>query len=127
AIIVFRLPASARLTIGDSATAQSGSERTFITPPLSSPMGKGFSYTVKATWTEGGKEKKVERVVRFKAGSRVVVDLTAAEKPREKTKPREKPKEREKTKEPDRPTETDTSERPERLKLPTPVKEPEKP
>jgi len=139
AILVFRLPAGAKLMIADGETTQSGSERTFITPPLSRTTGKGFTYTVKATWAENGKEKKVERVVRFKAGSRVVVDLTvaekpadkprAAQKPREKEKPKqaEKPKEEEKPKEPDKSRETDTSERPERLKLPTPVKGPEKP
>jgi len=133
AILVFRVPTDAKLMIGDGETTQAGPERTFITPRLSRTTGKGFSYTVKATWNEEGKEKKVERVVRFKPGSRVVVDLTvaekpadkpkAAEKPKEKTRPVEKPKE----KEPEKPRDTDTGERPERLKLPTPVKEPEKP
>src|SRR5215213_9120321 len=84
AILVFRLPANAKLVIGEGETTQSGAERTFVTPQLSRTTGKGFNYTVKATWTEDGKEKKVERVVRFKAGSRVVVDLTVAEKPPDK-------------------------------------------
>src|SRR3712207_5457692 len=75
AVIVVHLPPRGRLLIDGGATRQGGPVRTFITPPLPGPPGRRFSYTFVASWVEGGTPRSVERLVRFQAGQRVVVDL----------------------------------------------------
>jgi uncharacterized protein (TIGR03000 family) len=77
AVLVVRVPASAKLTIGSSSTSQRGAERTFLSPAL--PSGKDFNYTVKAVWTENGKERVVVREATVRAGQRTVVDVTKPE------------------------------------------------
>jgi uncharacterized protein (TIGR03000 family) len=89
AVLVVRLPAAAKLTIGSSATSQTGTERVFLSPPL--PSGRIFTYTVKAAWTENGKQQTVVREATVRAGERTVVELTkpdsepAAQTPERKT------------------------------------------
>jgi uncharacterized protein (TIGR03000 family) len=77
ATLVVRLPAGATLTVGDAVTAQTGSERTFQSPPL--PAGQDFAYQLTAVWSENGKSRTVVRQARVRAGERTVVDLTAPE------------------------------------------------
>jgi uncharacterized protein (TIGR03000 family) len=77
ATIVVRLPDSARLTIGDNATTQTGHERTFATPEL--PAGRDFTYQLTATWTENGKARTAVRQAVVRAGGRTVVDFTTPE------------------------------------------------
>jgi uncharacterized protein (TIGR03000 family) len=74
ALLVVRLPADANLTIGDHPTKQTGAERTFISPPLEA--GKTYTYELKATWQENGKEKTVTRRATVAAGKRTVIDMT---------------------------------------------------
>ena len=111
AFLVVRVPGNAKLDIAGEATTATGPERTFVTPTLKT--GRNYSYVVVATWSEGGKEKRVERTVHFKAGDSSTVDLTqpeavkskvvdkpkVMEKPKVVDKPKDKPKVIEKPKE----------------------------
>src|SRR5262249_29806116 len=67
------LPADAKLIVDGTATKQTGAVRNFISPPL--PVGQRFVYTLKATWTEDGKEVALEKKARVEAGQEVVVNL----------------------------------------------------
>jgi uncharacterized protein (TIGR03000 family) len=78
ALILVKLPASAKLTIGSSGTAQTGTERTFVSPTL--PAGKTLSYTLTATWTDNGKPRTEVRTAQVTAGQRTVVDFNVPEK-----------------------------------------------
>jgi uncharacterized protein (TIGR03000 family) len=70
-----KVPADARLLIGDRLTRQTGATRRFVTPGL--VLDKGYSYTLKATFTDkDGKEVTVEETVRVAAGKTTEVDLT---------------------------------------------------
>ena len=92
AFLVVRVPADAKVVIAGEATTATGTERTFVTPTLKA--GQKYSYVVVGTWSEGGKEKRVERTVHFKAGDSSTVDLTQPEavKPKVVDKPKDKPK-----------------------------------
>jgi uncharacterized protein (TIGR03000 family) len=70
--------AEAKVWFGDHQTTSLGTMRFFTTPALQ--PGTLYSYTVKASWTDGGKLKTAERVVYVTAGSQVVVDFTALSK-----------------------------------------------
>jgi uncharacterized protein (TIGR03000 family) len=72
--IKVRLPADAKLTVGDYETKATGSERSFDSPPLT--PGKVFTYTFRATWTENGKPVSQERTVKVEAGKQAEVDFT---------------------------------------------------
>jgi uncharacterized protein (TIGR03000 family) len=74
ASVVVRLPASAELYVEKVKTKQTGPVREFETPPLK--PGKTFSYHLKATWTDMGKEVVREAVLRVRAGETAEVDLT---------------------------------------------------
>jgi uncharacterized protein (TIGR03000 family) len=76
AILVVHLPESDVLTIGASNTLQTGSERTFLSPPLA--PDKQYKYRLTANWSERGKLHSKTRVVAVAAGTRTVVDLTPA-------------------------------------------------
>jgi len=55
-------------------TSTTGTTRHFDTPALQ--PGRDYTYTVKATWLQGGQPTSAERVVHLTAGSRRVVDFT---------------------------------------------------
>jgi uncharacterized protein (TIGR03000 family) len=128
AVIVVRLPAAATLTIADDPTQQTGSERVFITPRLK--PGVRYRYRLAATWTEGGKQRRVEHTVRFTPGQRVVADLNrvAAKRAARGTgKPRSADKDKPRTDDNDKPTDKekarpDDKDRPSE-KLPAPKTE----
>jgi uncharacterized protein (TIGR03000 family) len=69
---VYVMP-TARLTVDNTPIKQTGADRRFVTPPL--PRGKTFSYTLKATWQEGGREIVRMAVARVQAGKEAEVDL----------------------------------------------------
>jgi uncharacterized protein (TIGR03000 family) len=69
------VPANAEIWFEGTKTGQSGDLRTFVSPPLES--GRGFSYEVRARWTENGKEVDQTRKVSVHAGERVNVDFSA--------------------------------------------------
>jgi uncharacterized protein (TIGR03000 family) len=63
----------ARVTFDDSATEQTGTDRWFASPPLD--PNKEYSYTVRATWTENGREKNLSKDVKVKAGRTSMADF----------------------------------------------------
>jgi uncharacterized protein (TIGR03000 family) len=70
--------ANAKLTIDDAATQQTGVSRKFASPPLE--PGKTYSYTLKAVWQPNNYETVTRtRVIKFKPGEEVVVDLRVAD------------------------------------------------
>src|SRR4051812_22025821 len=71
ALVIVRLPAGATLTIGGSATEQTGAERTFLSPALSAD--KSFSYKLTATWSKDGKPVTEVREAEVRAGKKTVV------------------------------------------------------
>jgi uncharacterized protein (TIGR03000 family) len=81
AVLVVRVPADAEVFIDDSATAQKGDLRSFVTPPL--PAGQDLYYEVRARWHADGRAHEQRRRVLVRPGARVPVDFTAAEQPPE--------------------------------------------
>jgi uncharacterized protein (TIGR03000 family) len=75
ATIVVSLPADAKLTIDDEATASTSDRRVFVSPSL--PTGKDFYYTLKAEITVEGKTQVVSQVVKVRAGEESRVTLAA--------------------------------------------------
>ncbi|HEX5271699.1 MAG TPA: TIGR03000 domain-containing protein, partial [Gemmataceae bacterium] len=77
-----KVPADAKLQVGDHLTQQTGEMRRFVTPGLA--LGKNYNYTLKATFKgKDGNEVTVEDTVRVAAGKTTDVDLT---KPKEVAK-----------------------------------------
>jgi uncharacterized protein (TIGR03000 family) len=66
-----RVPSDAELWFDGRRTGQSGSERTFHTPPLE--KGQGYRYEVRARWTENGKTVEQTQSVGVTAGARANV------------------------------------------------------
>lgn len=75
AVIVVSLPADAKLTIDDQATASTSDQRVFVSPSL--PAGTDFYYTLKAEISVNGKAQVVSQVVTVRAGEQSQVTLTA--------------------------------------------------
>jgi uncharacterized protein (TIGR03000 family) len=76
--LIVRLPANAKLVIDDTATKSTGSVRSFETPPLE--VGKKYSYTLKATWMEQGKEVVRQKDVIVQGGRVADIDLRRADR-----------------------------------------------
>jgi uncharacterized protein (TIGR03000 family) len=72
------VPADAKITIDGEKTSSVGQVRRYVSPPL--VVGKGYTYTVKATWKDNGKEMIREREARVRAGQETVLDLRKDEK-----------------------------------------------
>jgi uncharacterized protein (TIGR03000 family) len=75
ATIVVRLPADAKLTIDDAATASTSARRVFTSPDL--PAGREFHYTLKAEWTRDGKPVAISRQIAVRAGEETDLTLEA--------------------------------------------------
>ncbi len=72
------VPSEASLWIeGQPMTNQSGSFREFVSPPLT--PGVNYTYTVRASWQEDGREVSQTRSVPVHAGERHDVDFTNPE------------------------------------------------
>jgi uncharacterized protein (TIGR03000 family) len=69
-----RVPAGAEIWFEGSKTGQTGTTRTFVSPPLE--PGRGFTYEVRARWTDNGKEVDRTRQVHVRAGEKVDVDFS---------------------------------------------------
>jgi uncharacterized protein (TIGR03000 family) len=67
---------NAKVTFDDSTTQQMGTDRLFTTPTLD--PSKTYSYTVKATWMENGKEATRSQEVKVQPGRQTTVDLRTA-------------------------------------------------
>lgn len=69
------VPANAQLLIDDYVTKeQTGTERWFTSPPL--PVGKKYTYTLKAIWLDGPSQKVTMAVATVEPGKETMVDLT---------------------------------------------------
>jgi len=73
AYVTVRLPADARLWFHDMQTKSTGEARSFRSPPLA--PGTQYAYTVRATWTENGREVTQTQQVGVTAGARITVDF----------------------------------------------------
>jgi uncharacterized protein (TIGR03000 family) len=70
--------ATAQVMVDDMPTRQSGTERTFISPPLD--PGRSFTYTIKATWQPNNYVTITRtRSISVKAGQTVEADLRQAD------------------------------------------------
>jgi uncharacterized protein (TIGR03000 family) len=78
ALLIVRLPEAANLVIGSSGTVQTGPERAFVSPPLTS--GKKYVYELTATWTQNGKPRTEKRTAPVAAGVRTLVDFSGPAK-----------------------------------------------
>ncbi len=67
--------ANAQVFFDDSPTRQNGMERFFYSPPLD--PAKTYSYTIRATWMENGKEVSRTKDVKVQSGRTSVVDFRA--------------------------------------------------
>jgi len=66
AVIHIAVPAQAEIWFDDWKTTQSGTNRQFVSPPLTS--GRDYSYDVMARWTEQGKAVTQNRRITVRAG-----------------------------------------------------------
>ena len=87
-----KVPADAKLQIGDRITQQTGETRRFVTPALQVATTKKYTYNLKATFKDkDGKEVTVEETVQVTPGKTTDVDLTkpkGADNPKAEDKPR---------------------------------------
>ncbi len=74
ATVVVNLPADAKLTINGKNTVSTSGKRTFRSPFLK--KGRSYSYTLKATFDQGGKTQVVTKTVKFTPGQTVKVSLS---------------------------------------------------
>jgi uncharacterized protein (TIGR03000 family) len=75
AMVRIAVPADAEVWVEKEKMDQTGPDRAFQTPPL--PAGKMQIYTVRARWTQEGKEVEQFRVVGVKAGETARLKFTA--------------------------------------------------
>jgi uncharacterized protein (TIGR03000 family) len=75
ATITVTVPADAEVFFDGVETTETGTQRQFVTPPLT--KGTKYSYTIRAVWTEDGRPVEKTHKVSFQAGSQVRVDLTS--------------------------------------------------
>ena len=73
--------ANAEISFDGAKTTQTGSRRSFVSPPLK--PGSEYTYDIKAKWMENGREVSQSRTIPVRAGQRLTVDLTQAS-PRER-------------------------------------------
>jgi len=66
----------AQLWVEGQKMTSTGPSRRFVSPPLQ--PGR-YSYTLKARWTDDGKEFSQTRTVRVQPGDRITVDFTTQE------------------------------------------------
>jgi uncharacterized protein (TIGR03000 family) len=64
-------PPHAQISIQGAKTAQIGSSRLFVSPPLN--QGENYQYDIRATWTENGKQITQDRTIPVRAGDRMSI------------------------------------------------------
>ncbi len=72
--VVVNVPADARVWFNDAPTRQTGICREFASPPIE--PGRTYTYTIRASWAEDGRDVSQEQAVDVQAGGRAVVDFT---------------------------------------------------
>jgi uncharacterized protein (TIGR03000 family) len=70
-----RVPADATVWFEGDQMTQTGTERDFVSPPLT--PGQNYSYDVKARWMRDGQPVEQSRTVRVRAGETSTVDFNA--------------------------------------------------
>jgi uncharacterized protein (TIGR03000 family) len=78
--LLIKLPADAELYINGDKTKQTGTERTFESPPVPVDKTKKYHYQIKAVWKENGKEVVREQRFDVKPGQVNELDLLAGPK-----------------------------------------------
>ncbi len=73
---------NANLWFDNTPTLQQGACRLFVSPPLD--REKTYTYTIKASWLERGREVTREKQVKVRPGRETVVDFTAQQAPVER-------------------------------------------
>jgi uncharacterized protein (TIGR03000 family) len=75
AYLDIKVPPDAEIWIDDARTQQTGSDRTFVTPPL--PVDRASTYEIKAKWTEAGRSVEQAQIVLVQPGRRIPVTFPA--------------------------------------------------
>jgi uncharacterized protein (TIGR03000 family) len=65
------VPPHAEISFEGSKTAQIGSSRLYISPPLN--QGENYIYTIQVSWKENGREVAQQRKVSVRAGDRLSI------------------------------------------------------
>src|SRR5262249_8657022 len=73
ALIVLRVPADARITVGGYTLPDKGPERTFFSQ--TGKPGANYFEEAEAAWKKKGQERKIPRRVSFQVGRMVQADL----------------------------------------------------
>ena len=68
------VPADAEVFLDGDPTTETGTERRFITPPLT--VGARYSYTIRARWQQDGRPVEHTRKVPVTGGANATVDFT---------------------------------------------------
>ncbi len=77
------LPVGAELSFQGIEMGQTGDYRRFVTPPL--VPGNSYTYDIRATWSERGREMTSDRRVAIQAGDQLTVDMLIPARTREVT------------------------------------------
>src|SRR5262249_11413431 len=78
-----RVPPDARVWINDHETTQRGTERMFVSPPVTA--GQNYTYEIKAQWKDpDGREITRTQSVNVRPGELKQIDLTTAPQPPER-------------------------------------------
>jgi uncharacterized protein (TIGR03000 family) len=68
------VPADAEIWFGDTPTAQKGPFRRFVSPSIT--PGEDYVYTIRASWTEGGRKVERTKELAVHAGDRINLAFT---------------------------------------------------
>jgi uncharacterized protein (TIGR03000 family) len=68
------VPANATVSVQGAKTAQTGSFRRFVSPPIAA--GHNYSYSLQATWMENGREVRQSRTFAVHPGEVVAITFT---------------------------------------------------
>jgi uncharacterized protein (TIGR03000 family) len=71
--IQLEVPASAKVWFNGQPTIQTGSSRTFVSPPLAT--GFKYQYAVHIEWQDGVRKSERTQTISFNAGDRLNLDL----------------------------------------------------
>jgi uncharacterized protein (TIGR03000 family) len=74
ALLTVLVPADAEVFLDGDPTTETGTERRYITPPLT--VGEHYNYTVRARWQQDGATVERSRKVPITGGANVRVDFT---------------------------------------------------
>jgi uncharacterized protein (TIGR03000 family) len=72
--LLVTVPPNSQLWFNGIPTQQGGTQRAFITPPLT--PGRDYSYDIKARWIANGRAVEEQRTIHVTAGQRSSIDLT---------------------------------------------------